>query len=536
MRQFLLVLMMMLQAIAASADVSLNLQSDALQITVNNLVLRGVGENADADLDLSTLNDILQQERADYGDDMTVDELHQIADRLTLYVRDKGYLFHTIYLPPQRVKNGVVVLNYQAARLTDLNLINRSKIADRRFRAALADLLGKTLYAPAVESRILALKAQPGLEVFAFYSRGAKPNDIRLNIKITEGRRVGFTLRGENYGSDATGKNRLVAETRLQRLTGLDELSLALLTTAGAGDSLYGFINYARSFGDLRTQVVLGVGDTRYSLGQDFSALEMSGDSRTYRFELARQTYFSSASKMRLSLGGGRRQSRISSDFDSSLENREQSDLFNLSVSGQFRIGDGSQQMGYGLDFLKGSYRFEPGGTAPSSVEDTDMSKLVYSLYHAWSAAPDSRGGVSFFTHLRGQWTADPLPGIESLGLGGVYGVRAIPPGAYSADAGALLTLEMKFPRLLYRASWPDTFVVPVVFFDMAVGQNFYDDPGFDTNTRLAGWGLGLDFSWRSLFARAAYATPTQATISSDTSTGEFKHDDQWMFEMRWSW
>ncbi len=516
-------------AMAASPTINTEQPTTNLRFPVQQLQIRSYSDDTQPDIDLKTLFSIAQQERLKYPPQMTLDELHQIGDALTLYVRAQGYVFHTVFLPPQKIQQGIVYFSYQQAELRDIHVINHSSLSDARFKNAFRSLVNKPLYGPALDNKVHALKAQTGLKIFAFYSRAGAPNSIRLNLRVTTYPLTHITLRAENYGSDAAGKYRAIAEAQLyQLLSGFDQLSVAALQSVDGADTVFGYIHYRHQFTELDDSLSLSAGNSEFTLGNQYAALDMSGSSRSLRAEWNHTFDHHSVKRKSLQVGAYQLESETLSGFDVSLTNHETSTGFSLGYSGNHEPQ--TWRLFYNITAQHGDFESE----RIANGESQSLDKTNYSIGYLQHFSSNKRLANDVFLNLRGQHSREQLPSIESVNLGGISGVRAIEPNKYSADSGLLTTLEWRFPQLLQVARAPQVKLTPYLFFDTAKGDSLAEINTNKTRTQLSGWGTGLQLRWKSVSANLTYAQPVTEKLKGSTFVEEFNSDAQWLFELRW--
>ncbi|HNG61170.1 MAG TPA: ShlB/FhaC/HecB family hemolysin secretion/activation protein, partial [Cellvibrionaceae bacterium] len=256
-------------------------QAANLRVLVREFQVTGL-EHPSRGLSLEALLQQARREQGKFGANMTVEELNQLADALTLYVRGFGFPFHTVYLPPQRVEAGRVELRLQEGLLGAVHVINKTRLQDKRFERPFAAHMHKLLYGPAIEERVQALKNQPGFKVFAFYSRGAKPGEAVLNLRVDEAEQQVYGLRIDNYGSAASGKQRAIAQYSRFELTGRhDRFDLGLLQTLGGVSNRYGSLAYQLPSPELNFLWDISATNNQFELGDRYAALGLEGDVTT---------------------------------------------------------------------------------------------------------------------------------------------------------------------------------------------------------------------------------------------------------------
>lgn len=511
----------------ARADIAINLDNDQSRLDVKTIVIATGGEGELKANRLRDLTRLASNERRKYPPSISIDELHRIADVLTVAVRAEGYTFDSLYLPPQTVANGIVQFRYQKTILASINVINNTEYDDKRLRKPFKGFIGERVFAPRIENIVYAMQAQPTLAVFAFYSRGPRQGEVVLNLRVDEREQPFYSLRAENYGSQATGKNRLVAELKgSSLLADFDRATLAILTTQGEGSTTYGYLNYRYVLPSLNTSWELGVGDTRYALGSNFEQLEATGSSRSLRLDINRVLSHNPKHGQHMGLGAFHKTSRFGSDdtlFDDALGRDETSTGAVINYSANHTLGAG--RIAFGASLIGGEFTQDAG-------EGQTLAKLEYHFFASTQFNNSSRFAVQPRLFIRGQ-QADktPLPAIETLSLSGFYGVRASPVGMVSSDSGVLVSAELHLPVLVNTQLVEQPFVAaPYVFFDTGSGEQYRADGTDALSVEQSGFGVGLNLRWGRFSANATYASATSTGAANEEVNG----DDQVYVQLRW--
>jgi hemolysin activation/secretion protein len=134
------------------------------------------------------------------------------------------------------------------------------------------------------------------------------------------------------------------------------------------------------------------------------------------------------------------------------------------------------------------------------------FSKLTGSLLHIQNLG----GQRELVMGFRGQWAGANLDSSQKMVAGGPYSVRAYAAGTLSADAGYLLTAELKQPIGIALGGR----VTATAFMDTAtltINQKTWPSAGLNKAT-LSGAGLGLNWAGPNQYTATAYvATPIGA-------------------------
>lgn len=510
------------------AEQYISQEGDQSRFAVKRIVITGSGNSDGSGIDFRVLNKRAAELLKPYTGLMSVDELYQIADELTLIVRNQGYLFHTVFLAPQRVNGSTVRFTYIEARLRDVNVINHSKLSSALIREPFAQLDAKALIASEIERRVNALKALPGISVFAFYSKADDNNGIRLNLRVEDKSTSQFSLRLENYGTESAGKNRLIPSYNVSNvLRSFDAFSLALLATQGEGDTVHGYASYQLPLFSIDSFLRVSGGDTHYALGDELSALELKGDARVLSASLGKIFARSASRHSELTLSYNVKTSELNSNFDSSLENIEDSRYTQLTFLDRY-TGDRISsriELAYG----QGEFESKQMAATQSTQAPFESAVLDYGFYASWRALTKKTWGLMIKGQVRGQYSDSQLPGINKVSLGGAYGVRAVAPGRHSADSGWISSIELALPFII-----GSSVVKPYVFWDTAKAESYVFNAPENEQISLSGTGLGLGITWHKFTFNAAYAQAQTERIQLSDSIEEVDGDAQVLLEIRW--
>ncbi len=519
---FLLMPLMLCGSAAAVAAQSGAAQAGPARFAVASFSLDGFSSVDDYPLDLNAIRKTLAEERARYPTAMTADEMHEVADAITRYMRGLGFIFHTVYLPPQRVDRGVVQLKLREGVLTDVHVINETRWPDRRFKKQFNPLLGKLLYGPRIEERVQALKGQAGVRVFAFYSRGQNPGDARLNLRVEPASKRSYSLKADNHGSAASGRHRVIAQVTEYQLTGnFDRLSLAVLRALDGVDNTYGSLSYSLPFARLDYLWDISVSNNQFALGDRFAALGLRGDATTLRTGLSKQLDHHPARRASLRLGVHEKRSNL--NMQRSMVEQETSQAATLEWFKALQLPElgiilnGSAGLSYG--------RFFAGNNLAEEFEKFDLSAS------ALRGIGQDRWRSLLQTSLRGQYTKTQLPSVERFALTGSYGVRGFDPGLFNADAAVLATAEWSLPNLVVSRGETPWRLEPLLLVDYGLGSRLTQTGASGDEASFTAVGAGLRFAWgRHFSGQATVAKP----VSGQLNNSDVGADTVWLFDFRW--
>lgn len=520
----LLAALLLLLCVTARGQ-SVNPAQDEFRLNVDAFVLVAA-EEALLHHRLSSLRKQLVLERARFGDTMSVDELHQVADALTGYIRNLGFVFHTVYLPPQTVEDGLVEFRLRQGVLGSVHVINNTSLSDQRIADIFDGQLGEVLYGPEIEERVQALKAQGGFDVFPFYSRGVAPGEARLNLRVDESRKRSFALRVDNYGSASSGEHRLIAQYTEFQLTGHhDRLSLAVLRSLDDIPNTYGSIGYNLPFSSLQYAWDISASNNQFEVGDRFAALGLQGAASTVATGITHHLKHHPKHRSRVRLGFYERRTNL--DMGDAAAPTEIAREMSRTVSLQWVKDNQWPTSGAALNITA---EIGHGEYEVKDAPDGTFSKFnVGAFWVKGTGSGRLRNLVQLSLH--GQYSDVALPSLEGFSLTGAYGVRGFEAGGFSADRAFLSALEWRLPALLSFSGEQRWRLEPYVLGDWATGTKKGMGEGDAQDATFGSAGVGLRMNWGQHFS--AQVTASKA-LKGEVDGNEVEGNEQILFEIRW--
>ena len=175
------------------------------------------------------------------------------------------------------------------------------------------------VYEPHIKQAVDRVNRLPGIRIFGFYSLGAHPGQVRLNLHVMRETAFNGSVRADNYGVSDTGTHRILATLSRYNVSQRgDTLSARLLATEEDGN-LYGGINYRLPLLNDRDAVTTGLYRNQFQVAGDFADLELEGELSGISLGLERRILQEIHAKSRLQLALGLKRSRIRSAIFSDI-------------------------------------------------------------------------------------------------------------------------------------------------------------------------------------------------------------------------
>ena len=419
-------------------------QRSELQVLVNEVSLEG-----NATYDSETLLGLIASE---IGRPMTLKQIQETAERITEFYHQNGYPLVRVVVPEQAFGDDrpvrLVVLEGQ---LGHIGVMGNQRFADRHVIAALSaagERPGQPINLQQVERALAHLNRRSGITTEATLRPGTEQGFTDLQIDVKEAPRISGSLQVNNFGSETTGRYRVLPRLTFENLTGRgDELNAIAMTSLGDGEAWFGYATYVTPLnaGGTRLETYASTGNV--SVGRDFKALEIQGDSQSLGLGLHQEQVFSARQVLTYSawlesadLQQSILDTRVIDDkirklrLGAALDSQDLSGSSLLSL--ELHQGLGETLGGMQDDSLDSSRAF--------AGADNDFTKLTMSVMRIQRLSPRLVAVPSLFA----QYAFDSVVSGEQFSVGGANSVKGHPPAVYSGDSGITASLEGRYDLL----------------------------------------------------------------------------------------
>ena len=483
-----------------------------------------LGDRHASPLELQRLVWLVREQRAKRG--ITLGMIETVADRITQYYRERGFVLAKAFIPEQKVRDGVVSLTLLLGELGKVEVLNNKLYSSDDISSIFDDMLDQPVLGERVEEKLYLANDFPGLSVSGFFEPGSQVGDTKLNINVLAEDRFEFAARLDNHGSEQSGENRFYTEAFWNNPFGLaDQLQLGILAAEDPSPSRFGLIKYSTRLVSPRIKLDIGASTNDFVLGQSESTainvLELEG--KTEQFDI------------NLSYALNRSRIRNSSLYLAAEEIESIVRIGALPQFGDFGLDDKIRNttLGYRFDALdetdkilhQGDIRLTSGkfvlGQDAGQDENYNILRANYTMLSFWTLPwVDLESRVVLSAEL--QYAGVPLSSINQMVLGGAARAKGYSVNAFSADDAFYGNASLVFdgPNFLLGGK-----LQPVLFADVAYGRSLGlgQDAPEDLTARLFDVGVGLQLSSHGGFrGNLLFAFPVQEGFA-----GNVGNDDQ---------
>lgn len=477
-----------------------------------------------SELEVQKLIWLIREQRSKRG--ITLGTIETVADRITQFYRERGFILAKAYIPRQEVRDGVVTLTLLLGSLGEIE-VSGNKLYDSDYLASVFDdMLTMPVTSSAVEENLYLINDFPGVVTTGFFQPGAQVGDTRLNLDVKAEKAYDINVRLDNHGSEQTGLYRLYTEGLWNNPLGnADQLHLATLLTASPTNTVYGQLRYltrlfsprlSLSFGAASNDFVLGPGNS-----ESVDDLELEGKTKqadvtlSYRFKRSRtQNYF--ADLLNEKVKSVIRLGALPEEGDVGLDDI----IKNTSLVFRYDILDEDSKILHQGDVKLTSGKFVQGAEIGQD-EKYSILNVNYTLLTFWQL-PYFESNTRIIYRTKLQYASSPLSSISQFTLAGPTKARAFPINQFSADNAVYMGASWIFDA-------PDFFDIsigdsnlrnmarPFLFIDGSWGEvlTLFAEKD-DSTAQLMDIGFGFQFSYlNNIKGNLQFAFPVKSKFSS---------------------
>jgi len=478
------------------------------------------------DLEVQKLVWLVREQRSSRG--ITLGTIETIADRITQFYRERGFILAKAYIPRQEVRDGIVTLTLLLGTLGEVEVHGNEMYDTDIISSVFDDDLAQPVTSDVIEENIYLVNDYPGLAVMGFFEPGSQVGDTRLNLNTRGEQRYFMNIRVDNHGTEETGRQRLYGEVLVNNLLGVaDQLHLGALRAFSPSNTTYWLLRYSFNLFNPRLRLAMGRTQNQFVVEQNnselLSLLDINGVTKqtdvvlNYKLKRSRVQNYSVGLAWEniisdLQLGDIPDSGGL---LDDEVTNYKL--LFNFDV-----LQESSRILHQGLvAYVSG--RFDQGNNF--GQDDTfDILIADYTLL-TFLTVPYTDIDTRLILRSSVQLTESALSSLSQIFLGGPTRARAYPVNQFSADSAAYIGVDWIFNL----PSWLDInfsntkslkdFTQPFVFADAAYGiKNAFKVDGEDSEATLYDLGIGFRIFYLSeLQGNLQFAYPISSTFTDET-------------------
>ncbi len=432
----------------------------------------------------------------------------KIAEKLTRYYKHKGYLTSFAYIPPQRIKNGILKIRIAENKIGQLQIKNnkwvRSAYIRKNFLKPQGIKTGELFDFNKLSSSIKSINETPNLKVDTSIYKGIEPGTTDVKIDVKDRMPIYFAYTNSNNGSDVTGRSNSNFTLRNYNVTGYGD---SFTTSATLSDRTWGTnLSYTIPLLYNDTNLTIGYGVNKVYLGKELKESAIRGLSHSLNATIDKELFASNTFRLSsdLTFSGRNSDTKIFSNQPYSKYSLRTISA-GLSAIKHDSMGNWSLRVNntVGLPIL-GASSSSFGEKIQSSYgqESTKFYKLNMALSRIQRLPFDMYAVINAST----QYTPDTLLSPMRMSLGGSTTVRGFEEGLLIGDVGYNFSCEVNAPMSFlpevkipflpekYGILYLNRDLLFHVFYDQGYAQKIHDKRSGTHENFLQSVGFGFKY------------------------------------------
>lgn len=444
------------------------------------------------------------------GRSATLEQLKQIADKITEIYLNRGYITSRAVLPPQTITAGVVQIQVIEGKLTRIEIEGTKRLDPSYIRSRIRLGARMPLSTASLEDQLRLLRVDPLFSnVEASLRAGDNEGESILIVRVSEANPFQPSFSIDNYSPPSVGSERVGVSLRHRNITGNgDELGAAYYRSIGDSD-VFDF-SYRLPLNAMNGTLQLRAAPNRNSIVEAaFKSLEISGKSHLFEVSYRQPLLRTPIEEFALSTGFTYQIGRTFLAGEPTSFNFRQQESNGVTTTSAIKLGQ---------DYI----RRDPQGAWAVRSQFTIGTSLFDATEYEGSE-PDGQffswlGQVQRVQRLNDkhllilqsdlQLSANSLLPSQQFVIGGGQSLRGYRQNARSGDNGLRVSIEDRITLQRDASGNPKLQLAP--FLEAGTVWNAANNPNkLPNQTFLAGVGLGVIWEpIQRLNLRVDYAFP----------------------------
>lgn len=414
------------------------------------------------------------------GESLSLEELRQVAERVTEYHLEHGYKLARAYLPEQDFANGTVRILVHEGKIDRIEVAGAKYHSPELIRSYFDGAEGGDYVDGEIIRPLLLINELPDVKANVQMQPGSQEGTSTMVVTLKERNPFEVSLGYNNYGTPSTGENRAGLTLAHNNLSGVGD-RLAVNGTFGfpARSTAYLTAGYQRPLNTDGLSLGVSYSNSAYVLGGALEVLDVRGDADIYTVSLGQALCRSLSHQSDVGLDVTH--ARVDTTILGGAFSRDEYTKARVFYQGRWIHPENQTYLRAG--FTQG---FVEPSTIPSRVGvGQSFSKLNLDLLQMHRLGPQWRLALRASGQL-----ADSLVAAEQYSVGGPYTVRGYPQGEFLGDSAYAIGGELLWSVL---RDDPD-LVTLAIFVDHGGAILSQPQPGERHSRQLTGAGVGVRF------------------------------------------
>ena len=451
-------------------------------------------------------NEELKQIVSPYeNQDLSFNQIQEVTTLITKAHRSKGYFVARAYIPEQNIyaQNGELKINIIEGNYGEFKLENNSLVKDSILQSNLDNIKDENIISThTLERAMLVINDTPGAVVIKSEVRPGKElgtSDFLIGTEATN--RVNGYLIGDNYGSQYTGKHRIMTGVDINSPFNIGDKITAFGFTSEKEGLISGKLAYDFPIHANGTRGEISYSKTTYELGSSYKELDAVGKSDSLA---ARVTYPILKTRVEnLDSYVEVSYNKMKDEIDSKVKKDSYTATTGLDYTKDSLVFNKNSQTRAGVSITFGRLSFNDKDDKESDKKGANTQGQFSKINIELGKDLDIFDSLKWSNSLQMQYALGNknLDGSQDLSLGGINGVKFYQDGEESAENGYIYSTE--FIYTLPIIAGIDNKIS--LFYDIGrvyMSRNFTQEK----SRTLQDVGVGYKVSYRNFFANSYLA------------------------------
>ncbi len=473
---------------------------------------------------------LIREQRRRRG--ITLGMIESVADTITRYYRERGFILAKAYIPEQQVRDGVVTLTLLLGELGEVEVQNNKRYSSSLLERGFKSAMGEPVTTSDIEERLYLVNDLPGLAAQGYFQPGSQVGDTRMNINVLNEKWYDANIRIDNHGSASSGEYRLYADAFIHNPLRIgDQLQLGVLVSFEPDNSTYGSIRYSSNIISPRTKLFVGASTNDFVLGEDdeeaiSSNLRISGKS----FVLEGGASYAIARSRIRNRSVDFTVSEIETETIFSAVNSNRQPFSQEDTVRNYKLIYNFDQINEKRRVLHQGYVTLTAADLTDGAEEGQKQKMEIFSYNysmlRFLKLPFAKSETRIVARSAGQYSGTALSPVNQLALAGPTRARGFEVNRFFADDAIYFGADWIFngPGFNKIEMFDGTLAdiaQPFVFVDAAYGikHPIILGESDEVTAELSNIGFGFKFSFKqSMRGNLSFAKPLTNNVSSITA------------------
>jgi len=414
--------------------------------------------------------------------ELTLKDMQKVADLITDLYRQKGYLTSRAYLPPQKIKDGRLLIRVVEAEIGSIQIKGNRYFKTKLLERKIGLTEGESFNYKDLQKSLTLINEHPDREAKVVLLPGEEPGTTNIAVEVKDNLPIHLGFEYDNYASRYIKKDRWSAILEHNNLLGFDD---KLYLKYQLGESSLYQLMMARYIFPLTNTMEIGgyFSRNRTKLAEEFENLEVIGKTKLYGLFINKSLITEQDIDLRLNLGFDYKRIRnyLLGTESSRDDLRVFKGGFDLDMSDKWGRTIFTSELDVGVpDIFGGSP-----SKNPSSSRAGAGGKFYKGVFNVFRLQPMPFSS-SLLWKNSGQYSNYNLAASEQFQIGGATSVRGYPPAEHAGDKGIYTSMEWSFPPYFTSKNLNVPFTKEKIY-DSTRFVLFYDWATTHVNNVLSG-------------------------------------------------